>query len=206
MLLWVFAMGATSCSTLFWQPNVSIPSTKVVPTDRLNVQLFDAHGIRSSAVKVELVARNEADSTYVQEIIVPKFSEVFWEAKPANFLWIASTNDTSIYQLNYKNKKPQATLTNIGLLTMGVGIMTLTVDWGATLGVGAVVTFYGGIIDLFSLAAYQRRIKADYPKGIRRSLKLIDVAPVSYSDLRPIVQRGISAYSDSLRAESALIP
>lgn len=206
LILTSIVFGATSCSTLFWQPMVSIPSSKVVPTDRLNVQLFDAHGMRSSDKKVELVARQEGDSTYVQQILVPKFSEVFWEPNPTNFLWIASTADTSVYQLTYKQLKPQAIPTNIGLITMGVGLLTLSADWGATLGTGAVITIYGGIVDLLSFRAYRRRVKIDRIHGIRRDFKLIDVIPIPYSNLNPIVRSGISAYTDSVHVNSTLEP
>ncbi|MFM6960043.1 MAG: hypothetical protein ACKOW0_03345 [Schleiferiaceae bacterium] len=206
LFLGVLVVGATSCSTLFWQPTESIPSAKVVPTDRLNVQLFDAHGMRSSGTKVELVARQMGDSTYVQQMIVPKFSEVYWEPKPTNYLWIASTADTSVYRLTYRALKPVAIPSTVGAATMLLGLSTVSEDYGATFAVGTLIYITGGIADALSWRWYQYQLRREAPIGIRRNLRLIDVAPVSVSDLNAPVRRGISAYSDSLRTENAPIP
>jgi hypothetical protein len=84
---------------------------------------------------------------------------------------------------------------------MVLGLATLANDWGATLGVGAVITFYGGIADLISLQIHQMRVKRELPTGIRREFRLKGVEVVPMGELEPAVARGITAYSDSLWME-----
>lgn len=192
----------TSCNTLFWTTDVVVPSAKVVPTEGLNIQLFDAHGVRSTAQKVEIEARQFADSTYFEQIVVPKFSEVFWQAKPTNYLWIASTTDTSIYELTYSKLTPVPVPTLVGLGVMAAGVVTLSIDYGGTLLIGLLATNVGLIADGISSNIHQGNVKRDTPKGIRREWKLRNVTPLAPDEVSPMVARGISAYVDSLRAEA----
>ena len=201
-LIIVVAALTTSCSTLFWTADVLIPSAKVVPTEGLNVQLFDAHGVRSTAQNVEIVARQFVDSTYFEKIVVPKFSEVFWQAKPTNYLWIASTTDTSIYELTYSKLTPVPIPTAVGVAVMAAGLATYSNDYGGTLLVGYLITNVGLIADVISASIYQGTVKRDTPKGIRREWKLRNVTPLAPDEVSPMVARGISAYVDSLRAEA----
>lgn len=201
-LIIAVAALTTSCSTLFWTADVLIPSAKVVPTEGLNVQLFDAHGVRSTAQNVEFVARQFVDSTYFEKIVVPKFSEVFWQAKPTNYLWIASTTDTSIYELTYSKLTPVPIPTAVGVAVMAAGLATYSNDYGGTLLVGYLITNVGLIADVISASIYQGTVKRDTPKGIRREWKLRNVTPLAPDEVSPMVARGISAYVDSLRAEA----
>lgn len=201
-LIIAVAALTTSCSTLFWTADVLIPSAKVVPTEGLNVQLFDAHGVRSTAQNVEIVARQFVDSTYFEKIVVPKFSEVFWQAKPTNYLWIASTTDTSIYELTYSKLTPVPIPTAVGVAVMAAGLATYSNDYGGTLLVGYLITNVGLIADVISASIYQGTVKRDTPKGIRREWKLRNVTPLAPDEVKPMVARGISAYVDSLRAEA----
>ncbi|MFZ9155534.1 MAG: hypothetical protein ACO204_03130 [Schleiferiaceae bacterium] len=201
-LIIAVAALTTSCSTLFWTADVLIPSAKVVPTEGLNVQLFDAHGVRSTAQNVEIVARQFVDSTYFEKIVVPKFSEVFWQAKPTNYLWIASTTDTSIYELTYSKLTPVPIPTAVGVAVMAAGLATYSNDYGGTLLVGYLITNVGLIADVISASIYQGTVKRDTPKGIRREWKLRNVTPLAPDEVSPMVARGISAYVDSLRAEA----
>ncbi|MFZ9597005.1 MAG: hypothetical protein ACO28T_01225 [Schleiferiaceae bacterium] len=201
-LIIAVAALTTSCSTLFWTADVLIPSAKVVPTEGLNVQLFDAHGVRSTAQNVEIVARQLDDFTYFEKIVVPKFSEVFWQAKPTNYLWIASTTDTSIYELTYSKLTPVPIPTAVGVAVMAAGLATYSNDYGGTLLVGYLITNVGLIADVISASIYQGTVKRDTPKGIRREWKLRNVTPLAPDEVSPMVARGISAYVDSLRAEA----
>lgn len=201
-LIIAVAALTTSCSTLFWTADVLIPSAKVVPTEGLNVQLFDAHGVRSTAQNVEIVARQFVDSTYFEKIVVPKFSEVFWQAKPTNYLWIASMTDTSIYELTYSKLTPVPIPTAVGVAVMAAGLATYSNDYGGTLLVGYLITNVGLIADVISASIYQGTVKRDTPKGIRREWKLRNVTPLAPDEVKPMVARGISAYVDSLRAEA----
>ena len=201
-LIIAVAALTTSCSTLFWTADVLIPSAKVVPTEGLNVQLFDAHGVRSTAQNVEIVARQFVDSTYFEKIVVPKFSEVFWQAKPTNYLWIASMTDTSIYELTYSKLTPVPIPTAVGVAVMAAGLATYSNDYGGTLLVGYLITNVGLIADVISASIYQGTVKRDTPKGIRREWKLRNVTPLAPDEVSPMVARGISAYVDSLRAEA----
>jgi hypothetical protein len=201
-LIIAVAALTTSCSTLFWTADVLIPSAKVVPTEGLNVQLFDAHGVRSTAQNVEIVARQFVDSTYFEKIVVPKFSEVFWQAKPTNYLWIASTTDTSIYELTYSKLTPVPIPTAVGVAVMAAGLATYSNDYGGTLLVGYLITNVGLIADAISASIYQGTVKRDTPKGIRREWKLRNVTPLAPDEVSPMVARGISAYVDSLGAEA----
>lgn len=200
-LIIAVAALTTSCSTLFWTTEVSIPSAKGVPTEGLNVQLFDAHGVRSTAQKVDIVARQFDDSTYFERIMVPKFSEVFWQARPTNYLWIASKTDTSVYELRYKKLVPVPIPTSVGLAVMAAGLVTASNDYGGTLLVGYLITNVGLIADGVSASIHQGNVRRDTPKGIRREWKLRDVAPLAPDEVSPMVARGISAYVDSLRAD-----
>jgi hypothetical protein len=201
-LMWVLvAVLSSSCSTLFWTTEVSIPSAKVVPTEGLNIQLFDAHGVRSTAQKVEIVARQFVDSTYFEQIVVPKFSEVFWQAKPTNYLWIASASDTSIYELTYSKLTPVPVPTAVGVGVMAAGLVSLSIDYGGTLFVGYLITNVGLIADGISASIHRGNVKRDTPKGIRREWKLRNVTPLATDEVSPMVARGISAYVDSLRAD-----
>lgn len=201
-LIIAVAALTTSCSTLFWTADVVVPSAKVVPTEGLNIQLFDAHGVRSTAQNVEIVARQFVDSTYFEKIVVPKFSEVFWQAKPTNYLWIASTTDTSIYELTYSKLTPVPIPTAVGVAVMAAGLATYSNDYGGTLLVGYLITNVGLIADVISASIYQGTVKRDTPKGIRREWKLRNVTPLAPDEVSPMVARGISAYVDSLRAEA----
>jgi hypothetical protein len=201
LLLIAVAALTTSCSSLFWTTEVSIPSAKVVPTEGLNVQLFDAHGVRSTAQKVDIVARQFVDSTYFEQIVVPKFSEVFWQPRPTNYLWIASAADTSIYELTYSKLYPVPIPTAVGLAVMTAGLVTAYNDYGATLLVGYLITNVGLIADGISASIHRGNVKRDTPKGIRREWKLRNVTPLAPDQVKPMVARGISAYVDSLRAE-----
>jgi hypothetical protein len=201
LLIIAVAALTTSCSTLFWTTEVSIPSAKVVPTEGLNIQLFDAHGVRSTGQKVEIVARQFVDSTYFEQIVVPKFSEVFWQAKPTNYLWIASASDTSIYELTYSKLTPVPVPTAVGVGLMAAGLVTLSIDYGGTLFVGYLITNVGLIADGISASIHRGNVKRDTPKGIRREWKLRNVTPLAPDQVKPMVARGISAYVDSLRAE-----
>jgi hypothetical protein len=200
-LIIAVAALTTSSSTLFWTADVVVPSAKVVPTEGLNIQLFDAHGVRSTAQNVEIVARQFADSTYFEQIVVPKFSEVFWQAKPTNYLWIASTTDTSIYELTYSKLTPVPIPTAVGVAVMAAGLATYSNDYGGTLLVGYLITNVGLIADAISASIYQGTVKRDTPKGIRREWKLRNVTPLAPDEVKPMVARGISAYVDSLRAD-----
>ena len=202
LLIIAVAALTTSCSTLFWTTEVSIPSAKVVPTEGLNIQLFDAHGVRSTGQKVEIVARQFVDSTYFEQIVVPKFSEVFWQAKPTNYLWIASASDTSIYELTYSKLTPVPVPTAVGVGLMAAGLVTLSIDYGGTLFVGYLITNVGLIADGISASIHRGNVKRDTPKGIRREWKLRNVTPLAPDQVKPMVARGISAYVDSLRAEA----
>jgi hypothetical protein len=201
-LIIAVAALTTSCSTLFWTADVVVPSAKVVPTEGLNIQLFDAHGVRSTAQNVEIVARQFVDSTYFEKIVVPKFSEVFWQAKPTNYLWIASMTDTSIYELTYSKLTPVPIPTAVGVAVMAAGLATYSNDYGGTLLVGYLITNVGLIADVISASIYQGTVKRDTPKGIRREWKLRNVTPLAPDEVSPMVARGISAYVDSLRAEA----
>jgi hypothetical protein len=200
-LIIAVAALTTSCSTLFWTADVVVPSAKVVPTEGLNIQLFDAHGVRSTAQNVEIVARQLDDFTYFEKIVVPKFSEVFWQAKPTNYLWIASTTDTSIYELTYSKLTPVPIPTAVGVAVMAAGLATYSNDYGGTLLVGYLITNVGLIADAISASIYQGTVKRDTPKGIRREWKLRNVTPLAPDEVKPMVARGISAYVDSLRAD-----
>jgi len=202
LLIIAVAALTTSCSTLFWTTEVSIPSAKVVPTEGLNIQLFDAHGVRSTGQKVEIVARQFVDSTYFEQIVVPKFSEVFWQAKPTNYLWIASASDTSIYELTYSKLTPVPVPTAVGVGLMAAGLVTLSIDYGGTLFVGYLITNVGLIADGISASIHRGNVKRDTPKGIRREWKLRNVTPLATDEVSPMVARGISAYVDSLREEA----
>ena len=201
LLIIAVAALTTSCSTLFWTTEVSIPSAKVVPTEGLNIQLFDAHGVRSTAQKVDIVARQFVDSTYFDRIVVPKFSEVFWQAKPTNYLWIASASDTSIYELTYSKLTPVPVPTAVGVGVMAAGLVSLSIDYGGTLFVGYLITNVGLIADGISASIHRGNVKRDTPKGIRREWKLRNVTPLATDEVSPMVARGISAYVDSLRAD-----
>jgi hypothetical protein len=200
-LIIAVAALTTSCSTLFWTADVVVPSAKVVPTEGLNIQLFDAHGVRSTAQNVEIVARQLDDFTYFEKIVVPKFSEVFWQAKPTNYLWIASASDTSIYELTYSKLTPVPIPTAVGVAVMAAGLATYSNDYGGTLLVGYFITNVGLIADAISASIYQGTVKRDTPKGIRREWKLRNVTPLAPDEVKPMVARGISAYVDSLRAD-----
>ena len=202
LLIIAAAVLTTSCTTLFWTTEESIPSAKVVPTEGLNVQVFDAHGVRSTSQKVEIVARRFVDSTYFEQIVVPKFSEVFWQAKPTNYLWIASASDTSIYELTYSKLTPVPVPTLVGVAVMAAGLVTASSDYGGTLLVGYLITNVGLIADGISASIHQGNVKRDTPKGIRREGKLRNVTPLAPDEVSPMVARGISAYVDSLRAEA----
>lgn len=202
LLIIALAALTASCNTLFWTTEVAIPSGKVVPTEGLNVQLFDAHGVRCTAQKVEIVARQYGDSTYFEQIVVPKFSEVFWQARPTNYLWIASTADTSVYELTYSKLTPVPIPTTVGAAVMAAGLFTIYIDYGGTLLVGYLITNVGLIADGISASIHRGNVKRDTPKGIRREWKLRNVAPLAPDEVSPMVARGISAYVDSLREEA----
>jgi hypothetical protein len=192
------ALVMSSCTSVFWVKNVEIPAEKVLTTREIQLEVFDAAGVRCNSMDVEITTTNQGESAVITEFKVPKFSSENRRPTRVNYLWMVDGQDTSVYELVYNRKHNWAMFSTIGGLVVLASIPAgiLAQDFWVFVGtfyVGAGTTIYGGLLfdlptGIISLVA-DSRAKED---GLQRSWKLKGVRTLAPADYPPALVYGIS--------------
>lgn len=192
------ALSVSSCSSIFWVRDVEIPAEKVVRTQEIQLELFDAVGQRCTSSDVEISVANRGESVIISEFTVPKFSSEQRQPSMVNYLWMVDGRDTSVYELVYTKKRKWALLSTLGaglvVAAIPVGILAddFEVGW-STLTIGAVTLAYGGLlIDAPTGIASAVLSAIARQDGLQRSWKLKSVRSLQPVDYPPTLVRGIS--------------
>lgn len=192
------ALSVSSCSSIFWVRDVEIPAEKVVRTQEIQLELFDAVGQRCTSSDVEISVANRGESVIISEFTVPKFSSEQRQPSMVNYLWMVDGRDTSVYELVYTKKRKWALLSTLGaglvVAAIPVGILAddFEVGW-STLTIGAVTLAYGGLlIDAPTGIASAVLSAIERQDGLQRSWKLKSVRSLPPTDYPPALIRGIS--------------
>lgn len=198
LLSFVVAGSMASCTSVFWVKNVAIPAEKVLTTREIQLEVFDATGVRCNSMDVEITTTNQGESAVITEFKVPKFSSENRRPTMVNYLWMVDGQDTSVYELVYERMRDWAIFSTVGsgliLAAIPVGVVANNVDAGLNsflLGYFSLV--YGGVfIDLptgIASVIADSRAKED---GLQRSWKLKGVRSLAPADYPPMLVRGIS--------------
>lgn len=194
----LMALSVSSCSSIFWVRNVEIPAEKVVRTQEIQLELFDAVGQRCTSADVEISVANRGESVIISEFTVPKFSSEQRQPSMVNYLWMVDGRDTSVYELVYTKKRKWAYMSTLGaglvVAAIPVGILADDFEVGlSTLTIGAVTLAYGGLlIDAPTGIASAVLSAIARQDGLQRSWKLKSVRSLPPNDYPPTLIRGIS--------------
>lgn len=192
------ALSVSSCSSIFWVRNVEIPAEKVVRTQEIQIELFDAVGQRCTSSEIDISVANRGESVIISEFTVPKFSSVQRQPSMVNYLWMVDGRDTSVYELVYTKNRKWGLMSTLGaglvVAAIPVGIIADDFEVGlSTLGIGAVTLVYGGLlIDAPTGIASALLSEIARLDGLQRSWKLKSVRSLPPADYPPALIRGIS--------------
>ncbi len=202
LLAFVVAGSMASCTSVFWVRNVAIPAEKVLTTREIQLEVFDAAGVRCNSMDVEITTTNQGESAVITEFKVPKFSSENRRPTRVNYLWMVDGQDTSVYELVYERKRDWAIFSTVGsglvLAAIPVGVVANNVDVGlSSFLLGYFSLVYGGVfIDLptgIASVVADMRAKQD---GLQRSWKLKGVRTLTPADYPPKLVRGIALLGD----------
>ena len=201
------ASTLSSCTSVFWLSEAQIPAQKVLTTREVEIELFDASGVRCTTAQVEIQTVNEGESAVITQFTVPKFTSEKRRAQKMNYLWMVDGQDTTVYELAYENRTAWASFTAVGgglmLAAFPVGFLSDDLDPAiSTFAVGLLSFFYGGIlIDMpTGIAGLVKETKAN-SDGLNPRWKLKGVRRLTPSEYPAALIRGIEAMGNEVPAD-----
>jgi hypothetical protein len=204
-LLSVAVSVLTSCSSIFWMPDARIPAQKVLNTREIEVELFDADGVRCITRQVDFISVEQGGSAVITQFIVPKFASTNRRPTKLNYLWMVDGQDTSVYELNYRNRWAKAIFTSAGMAIMLAAVPVQQVDWYASSWVffyGLSTSVLGGIlIDMPSGIAGMIKESRANGNGLNPRWKLKGVRKLTPGEYPGALVRGIEAMSNEEPAD-----
>jgi hypothetical protein len=207
MLAWA-ASALTSCTSVFWLSEARIPAQKVLTTREVEIELFDASGVRCTTAQVEIQTVNEGESAVITQFKVPKFTSEKRRAKKLNYLWMVDGQDTTVYELAYRSRTSVASFTALGgvLIVSGIPVAIVAEDsWTGLIVayVGVLTSVYGGIlVDApTGIAALVKEIKAN-SDGLNPRWKLKGVRKLTPSEYPSALIRGIESLGNEVPADT----
>ncbi|MEY4172723.1 MAG: hypothetical protein RL485_1093 [Bacteroidota bacterium] len=198
------ASALTSCTSVFWLSETQIPAQKVLNNREIEIELFDASGVRCTTAQVEIQTVNQGESAVITQFTVPKFTSEKRRATKLNYLWMVDGQDTTVYELAYRSRTSVASFTALGgaLVLSGIPVAIVADDsWtGAIIAYfGLVTSVYGGIlIDMpTGIAGLIKESKAN-SNGLNPRWKLKGVRKLTPSEYPAAVIRGIEALGNEV--------
>jgi len=207
LVLALAASALTSCTSVFWLSESKVPAQKVLNNREVEIELFDASGVRCTTAQVEIETVNEGESAVITQFTVPKFTSEKRRAQKLNYLWMVDGQDTTVYELAYRSRTSLASFATLGgaLILTAIPVAITSEDpWAGVVVayLGASSLFYGGLlIDMpTGIAGLIKESRAN-GNGLNPRWKLKGVRKLTPAEYPGALIRGIEAMSNEEPAD-----